>query len=106
MGPGVMVKILGTPIWQISEARIHRSGEVQTPQKAIKWIQEIMDGHDIGKVRIEAKTRDIIPVYIYTDGIRTNGHGWSTTGKTSHGYVEECRRGRTKQMKTKRDRSG
>ena len=36
LGPGVMDEILGTPIWQISEARIHEAREVQTPQKAIK----------------------------------------------------------------------
>ena len=64
-----MDEILGTPIWQISEARIHESREVQAPQKAIEWIQEIMEGDDIGKVRIEAKTRDIIPIYI---------QGWDT----------------------------
>ena len=64
-----MDEILGTPIWQISEARTHKSREVQTPQKAIKWIQEIMGGDDADRVRIEAKIRGIIPVYI---------HGWDT----------------------------
>ena len=36
LGPGVMDKILGTPIWQISEARIHESREAQTPKKSHK----------------------------------------------------------------------
>ena len=64
LDPGVMDGILGTPIWQISEARIHKAREAQAAQKAIKWIQEIMDEDDVDKVRIEAKTRDIMPIYI------------------------------------------
>ena len=64
VSPEVMDEILGTPIWQISEARIHRAREVRTPQKAAKWIQEIMEGDSIDKIRIEAKKSGIIPVYI------------------------------------------
>ena len=40
----VMDEVLRAPIWQISEARIHKAREAQTPQKAIKWIQEVMKG--------------------------------------------------------------
>ena len=69
VSPEVMDEILRAPIWQISEARVHEAKEVQTPQKAIKWIQEIMEGESTDKARIEAKTKDIIPVYI---------HGWDT----------------------------
>ena len=64
-----MDKILRTPIWQISEARTHESREVQAPKKAIKWIHEIMDWDDVDKVRIEAKTKDIIPICV---------RGWDT----------------------------
>ena len=66
-----------TPIWQISEARIHKAGEVQTPQKAVKWIQETMEGDNIDRVRIEAKKSDIIPVYI---------RGWDTYKDRSWTY--------------------
>ena len=59
-----MDEILGAPIWQISEARIHKAREAQAAQKAIKWIQEIMDRDDVDKVGIEAETRDTIPIHI------------------------------------------
>ena len=39
VSPEVMDGILGTTIWQISEARIHRAGEVQTPQQAAKLLR-------------------------------------------------------------------
>ena len=60
----VVLVLVSMRIWQISKARIHGAREVQTPQKAAKWIQEIMDRDSIDKVRIEAKRSDIIPVYI------------------------------------------
>ena len=41
VSPGVIDKILGTPIWQISEARIHKSREVQAPQKAINGYKKL-----------------------------------------------------------------
>ena len=60
-----MDEMLRAPIWQISEARIHEAREAQTPQKAIKWIQEIMKGDSIDRVRIDAKTKDIMPIYMH-----------------------------------------
>ena len=50
VSPEVMNKILEAPIWQISEARIHEAREVQTPQKAAKWMQEIMGKDNIDKI--------------------------------------------------------
>ena len=44
-----MNRILEAPIWQISEARIHEAREVQTPQKAAKWMHEIMGKDNIEK---------------------------------------------------------
>ena len=69
VSPMVMDEILRTPIWQIGDARIHEAREVQIPQKAREWIREIMKGDSIDKVRIEAKTKDIVPVYM---------QGWDT----------------------------
>ena len=66
VSPEVMDGILGTTIWQISEARIHRAREVQTPLKAAKWIQQFRGGDSIDKIRIEAKKSDVISVYICT----------------------------------------
>ena len=57
IGPEVMNEILETPIWQISEARIHRAWEVRTSQKETKWIQESMEGDSTDRIKNRSKEK-------------------------------------------------
>ena len=95
-----MNKIVRTPTWQISEPQIHEAEEIQTPQEAIKWIQEIVKGGSIDKVRIESKAKDIVP--IYTQGQTTCTWAWveyDRGGNTwTYGGMQKMQ-GKTKQTK-------
>ena len=55
-----------TVFCNMAEAR-----EVQTPQKAAKWMQGIIGKDSTDRQRIEAKRSDIIPVHIRRWGTYT-----------------------------------
>ena len=97
-----MNEILSASIRQISEARIHAAKDIQTSPKAIEWIQAVTKGDSIDKVRIEAKKKDIIPIYMH--GWNTYKWAWwNTIAKTTHGRTEVCKKGKLKQMRVTSD---